>query len=254
MSDANTGGGGAARGTAARRTFTIERLLATTWKIFSGNAVPFLAVTFVFDMPSVVLTYVASRRMLAQQPGFLPLTYLAALLGIVERLLIVGTLTYAVYRALRRQPISWRDCFARGFAKFLPALGTAIVVGLATAVGFVLCLFPGLYVSIVYAVAIPAAVVEGGGVFAAMARSKTLTRGHIWPIFGTIFLLGLMLGIPTIAAQLLLADNLVARTAVITPLTIVGGTFQAVLSCVLYYQLREAVEDVDANELAAVFD
>lgn len=81
------------------------------------------------------------------------------------------------------------ECFQAGFAGLLPVLGLIILWWLGVWLGSVFFLVPAAILASMWAVALPAQVGEGLGVFAALGRSRALTRGHRLSIFGVLVLL-----------------------------------------------------------------
>lgn len=84
------------------------------------------------------------------------------------------------------------SCFQAGFAWFLPTLGLTILWWLGVAVGWVFIIVPALILMSMWAVAVPAMIGEGIGVFDSFGRSRFLTRGHRLSIFGVLFLLAIV--------------------------------------------------------------
>ena len=81
--------------------------------------------------------------------------------------------------------------------KLLTVILASILVGLVAAVGFLLCIVPGVIFMLWFALAIQVIVIEGQGVTASMARSKELVKGNMGKVFlvGLIlFLIGLLVG------------------------------------------------------------
>lgn len=235
--------------------FKIERVLGSTVKTFTANVVPFLAIAALLESPVVLLNVLARGEMEPGKPPHLSAAFYGSLvLGMVAHYLVTGTLVYGVFKHLRGQRFTWSECLARGLSKLPAAFATALLVGLATGVGFILCFVPGIYVLVVYAVAVPAAVVEGNGTSAAMARSKRLTTGHGWPLLGTLMLVWLLMSLPSFVITFAFLDSPLVQVLCNSAWQVVAVAVQAVLSCVIYYQLRETEEDLDAPELAAVFD
>ena len=237
-----------------RPPFQIERVLGATAKTFAANMIPFLFITAVIDGPAIALNLLALRGM---RPGTMPNfallgpAFLAAMIG---RFLIQGTLTFGVFQHLRGKPVKLGECLAWGVRKMWTAFLTSVLVGLAVVAGFIACIIPGFYVFVIFAVAVPAAVVEGKGALEALSRSRKLTTGHGWPVFGVFVLLYILVGVPSACINLMLADNFMALAITSSLYQIFAVTVAAVLACVVYYQLRENEEDLDATELAAVFD
>lgn len=84
---------------------------------------------------------------------------------------------------------SLQDCFQAGIAGLLPVLGLIILWWLGVMIGWIFLIVPAAILASMWAIAVPAQVGEGLGVFAAFARSRELTRGHRLSIFGVLVLL-----------------------------------------------------------------
>jgi len=77
-----------------------------------------------------------------------------------------------------------------------PLLAVGILAGIAIALGLVLLIVPGLILLTIWAVIVPAIVIERIGVFDSFGRSRNLVRGNGWRVFGVIlvvFLLNIVL-------------------------------------------------------------
>ena len=59
----------------------------------------------------------------------------------------------------------------------------ALIAGIATGIGFVACLLPGIWLSVLWCVAFPALLFERIGPFKAMGRSGSLIKGRWWASF-----------------------------------------------------------------------
>ena len=117
------------------------------------------------------------------------LTWLVTMVGAA---LLSGSLAYAVVDVQRAGGASAGECLARGL-KALPRVFLVSVISAAvTIVGYVLLIVPGVILSLMFAVCVPAAVVEGRGPVDAMKRSHELTSGYKGLIFITYFLWGLL--------------------------------------------------------------
>jgi hypothetical protein len=111
----------------------------------------------------------------------------------------------------------------------------AVVIGLAAVV-------LAIYIGILLSFAAPAYVMEGGGVPAALSRSRALVRGAWWRVFGIVLLAGLLIGAVNLIVSIPLS-LLGARSALsglgsvgaVTPgllitsavVTLIVGTFSA---------------------------
>jgi integral membrane sensor domain MASE1 len=106
-------------------------------------------------------------------------------------------------------------------------------------------------------VAVPAAVVERPGVFAALGRSSELTKGHRWQILGLllvylliVFGFSLLLGFAVLIVSFIpLLPVLVSAVG-----NAVLAAFGAVVFTVLYSELRRIKDGVGVDVIAQVFD
>jgi len=123
-----------------------------------------------------------------------------------------------------------------------PLLLAGILAGIATAIGFVLLIVPGLFLLTIWAVIVPVIVIERTGAMPAFGRSRELVRGDGWRVFGVIvvlFLLQIVLGGLVQAIVGGASDDSFAGYAIadlivhvlITPLSAIAAT-------VMYVELR----------------
>lgn len=74
----------------------------------------------------------------------------------------------------------------------VPLLAVGLLAGIAIAIGLVLLIVPGLILLTIWAVIVPAIVIERIGVFDSFGRSRELVRGSGWQVFGVILVLFLL--------------------------------------------------------------
>lgn len=146
-----------------------------------------------------------------------------SLLQVLATVLLSGLIVVAVSRSVLGRVASSKEVWERTKSKFLPLIGlniiTSIISGLMMIIGIavffallagvastaktdreflqdlsivlvglfilmVISTLVGSYLSIKFSVASPAMVLENLGVFAAIGRSWSLTRGNFWRLFG----------------------------------------------------------------------
>lgn len=146
-----------------------------------------------------------------------------SLLQVLATVLLSGLIVVAVSRSVLGRVASSKEVWERTKSKFLPLIGlniiTSIISGLMMIIGIavffallasaastantdreflqdlsimlvglfilmVISALVGSYLSIKFSVASPAMVLENLGVFAAIGRSWSLTRGNFWRLFG----------------------------------------------------------------------
>jgi hypothetical protein len=123
--------------------------------------------------------------------GFLD-SYLAlaagTLVSFMAGLLVQGGTTWAVAAAYEGNPPGWKTALRQGFRRFPAVFVAVLAIGIASTVGLVFCLAPGVFLFICWSVAIPALVHERLGPFSAMRRSYRLVRRRFWPAMGAVIL------------------------------------------------------------------
>jgi hypothetical protein len=263
------------RAVAAENAFgvgrTIARTFSTWWRhafVFSLltllSSVPIWALVLLGGMPVAGLTApspnpfdpaAASAARAGLPPGFW-LAYLGTmLLFLVE----IGAITHGVIHHLAGKRVSLGAMIAAGVRRAVPLLLVGVICYVVVVIGTVLLIVPGVYLACALAVAIPASVVERPGVFGAIGRSFTLTKGKRFAVFVVFLVLSLvMMGvvafagflIPQLTASVSRSLGFVLGQIV----NILFGTLFWVAPGVVYHDLRVAKEGVATAQLAAVFE
>ena len=97
---------------------------------------------------------------------------------------IMGGLYYLYLRRIRGEDVAAGDVFA-GFSLALVHLVlVAIVSHLLTAVGFFLCIVPGVYLAVGYVFAVPLVIDKKLEFWTAMEVSRRVVQRHWWTMFG----------------------------------------------------------------------
>ena len=116
-----------------------------------------------------------------------------------------------------------------------------LLVALATVVGFVLLIVPGLLALTFFAVVAPAVVLERAGATDALARSVELVRGNAWRVFGVIvvlFLIELIANSVIRAAANSAADSFVVYAGAALVVSLLVAPLRALAAAVLYFELK----------------
>ena len=178
-------------------------------------------------------------------------------------LLQAATIRVAVATLNGDKPSAFRE-LSRSYGVILPIIGLAIVMSFGIGLGMLLLFVPGIILAVMWIVATPVYVMERPGVFGALGRSRNLTRGHRWPIFGlsvvyfvAYFVVSAVLGGIFVALAMIAGDlNGMSITSTIANalLGAVSGVVTSAGISAIYYELRMIKEGVGAAQLAAVFD
>src|SRR5262249_1244975 len=113
---------------------------------------------------------------------------------------------------------------------------------------------PSAILLVMWAVVVPACIVEDLGPVTSLGRSAELTKGFRWKIFGIMLLLGLM-SVAATVVQIILGT---VSQALSSLFGIVWFLFWiAYWNCTVimtYHDLRVAKEGVDTQQIASIFD
>jgi hypothetical protein len=180
----------------------------------------------------------------------------ASLLAAVVALLLYQVLTGAITRNIATevtgQDLNLEQSYRFGFARLGPILVVSVLVGLATLLGLIVFIIPGIYIGVRLAVSTQALVVEGRRGTDAMRRSWELVGGHWWHAALTVLVAGLITAVVNavitapFGAGAWFIQGIAA--AIATTVTLPYG---AVVGVLLYLDLRARKERLDLGTLEA---
>jgi hypothetical protein len=250
-------------------TFGIGNVLGTGIRIWVRNFAPFMLITALIYSPlwiwsmSTLRGEMTTEKLLAAAR----IAHFEVLIGMLLNLFVAAALTYGVVMELRGQRASLAACVSTGLARFFPALGAALLSILCIIGGLVMLLVGSIVVACMLYVTTPAAVLERPGIRGALRRSRELTDGHKFEIFGLAFILilaGFALEklVQSVTLPHLSEPGYIEETMRNFPtylyvhlvLQMVLSSLGAVMQGVAYYFLRAEKEGTTADELARIFD
>lgn len=238
-------------------TWSIGSAIEAAASVLIGHFVPFVVTALIAGLPNVVYWYLigrgASRSILTTTGAVSMVVSTAAMIFVIQ------TLTYGTVQALRGRSVSIGDCLAQGGRRLPVGMAVGFLAYVGIVLGAVFLIVPGIILFTRWSVALPAATVEGTGILTSLARSRDLTRGRRWRVFGTIIVPVL---ISLVTSWLLIGIFGFGLHGVTTPAFqiaswVVHAVEQAFSVCVfatLYYYLHREQEGVDIEQIAAVFD
>jgi uncharacterized membrane protein len=249
-------------------TFGIGNVLASGFRIWARNFVPFMLITALIYAP-ILIWGISSVQGEITPERFLSVATMLQYVGgltFLLNVLVSAALTYGVVMELQGQRASIGACITTGLVRFFPALGTGLLSLLCIASGMILLIIPGLIIFCMLYVATQASVLERPGMLGALKRSRELTKGHKLEIFGLTFLLGLLgfgvamlcqaVALPHLSDEAYIEEtirNLPKYMYMNLAQQMLLGSLGAVMASVAYYFLRAEKEGTSADELAAVF-
>jgi hypothetical protein len=185
----------------------------------------------------------------------------ATILGLLANTVATGASFKAVADAYLGEQPTWRSSLRFAFVRLHSILWITLLGGIATVIGFVFCIIPGVYLWIAFAVAVPVLLTEGVKGTSALGRSRALVRDRWWGTFGVVLLGTILAGIVSGAIGALggfTAGSTDAGSVTGFLVNSVSGTlgsmiatpFTAAFVSVLYFDLRVRKEAFDLQLLA----
>jgi hypothetical protein len=235
--------------------WSVGSTIESAASILVRHFVPFVATALIAGLPNVLfglLIGVASRSLLT-------VTGIASMvISLAVLVLVIQTLTYGTVQALRGSKVSIGDCLMQGLRSLPVGMGVGFLAYIGMVLGMILLIVPGFILFTMWSVALPAAIVERTGVVGALGRSRQLTSGRRWRVFGTI-LIPILISIVTSWLLIGVVFGLRGLTSSTFQIVswLISSIEQAFSVCVfatLYYHLRRDKEGVDIEQVAAVFD
>ena len=168
--------------------------------------------------------------------------------------LLFATLTHGTICDLRGAPARIRESLSWGLGRLFPVVGITIVASIATLLGLMLVVVPGLMLMTMWWVAVPAAVVERAGVIASLRRSAELTRGHRWKVLGVVAIISIGQLVLDMVINLILSAAPIFSVVGSFLITVAATAYFAIVTAVCYHDLRVLKDGVGIDEIARVFD
>jgi len=137
----------------------------------------------------------------------------------------------------------------------------ALLFGLIVGAGFLACVVPGVWLGVLWSVAVPVLLFENIRGWSALKRSQELVRGRWWSVFGAIVIaILLVVVVGAILGAVIGGSAFVIRgdTGTVFIRNVLAGSVGSVLTtpffaavvALLYFDLRQRKEGVDPDALA----
>ncbi len=163
---------------------------------------------------------------------------LVAVFGILMYTALEAAITRAAAGTFLGRDLEVAESYRFGLSRFWSVILIGLLTALAAAVGFLLLLIPGLIVITRLWVATSVLVLEDRRGAAALRRSWELVKGHSWPVFGTILVSSLLVGLLGSAVTAPFGDNLTAFAIVSALVAVVTTPYAALVGVLVYLDLR----------------
>lgn len=256
---------------------SVGGILDRAFTLYRRRFLHFLAIVAIVQVPlglgvSCLLTFTMFVSQTYQQdtseeaPVFILITSLATvllvLISVVGQQLSSAALFKSVSDTYLNRETTVGGAYRLVLRRLLALVVAAILVGLVVAVGYLLCVVPGVIFSLWFALTAPAIVLEGIGPIAGMKRSKDLAKGNLGKIFLVllvVFLITFVLGqvfnlAGGLVRQWLAAYNELVGLFAHQVLSFIAQIFAMPLASgatiLIYYDLRIRKEAFDLEMLA----
>jgi hypothetical protein len=194
--------------------------------------------------------------------AYLGALFVVLVLSLVSSILSSGACYRAVATAYLGERTGWRESLAFALRRVHSLLWVTFLTTLIGVLGLFLCVIPGVYFWVAFALAVPVLMTEELRGKAALGRSRSLVRGSWWRVFGVLLLGYILSGILSTAISALLIGVTTVQagqaSVVGVIVSIVAGTlsklvtvpFVAAFVTVLYFDLRVRREAFDLQLVA----
>jgi hypothetical protein len=250
------------------RPLSISELLDRTFHLYRNN---FLVFVGIMAIPQLLVLALQLARAVTLTTGplqrFSPIALLAGLASYVAIEISAAATVMAVSNIHLDRPVSLGAAFSSAKGSMLRVVLITLAVGIAAGIGLIFLIVPGVYLWLMWSLAIPVTVLEGGGLNASTKRSKELTqgsRGRIFVIYLLIIVLAMVVGmifqVPLgILAVLLGRGNAGGAISLIVAVSAVGsfistslvGPLATIALTLIYYDQRVRKEGFDLQLMMA---
>jgi len=242
----------------AENDFRVGSVISRSVALLLRHVPMFLMIALIGYSPILLAprTQPADPTDLAQALSVLAQALLALIPLIVVSTFGEAVIVHAAFQDMRRRPVRLVESLNIVLRRSLAVVGFAFVATFLIQLGLVLLIVPGFILYTMWFVGLPACIIERLGPWTSLRRSRQLTKGHRWKLFG----LALLIIIPGLGAGFLITTGLTAvvgpTVAVIVRLIwkAIWGAFATVVIVMTYHDLRVAKEGADIDQVAAVFD
>jgi hypothetical protein len=258
----------------------ISGVIQRSINVWTKNALPFILIALVVNLPSFVVNAMDSILEIQGRGGGLStlslvrfvVTLFVVIFSVVAQYIVSGMICYSVFRTIKGEAPSMQESLSMAVRNLLPIFVLSLLQGFAIFMGTLACIFPGIILSLMFYVAMPALVVERLGPVEALKRSQFLTEGHKVYILALMLIVSIASG--TISAMLVGCTSLVliggaaaangGKAIIYTMMVVIqipawiilaiASTFGATLMTSVYHDLRQMRDGVSVDDLLSVFD
>lgn len=238
---------------------SLARVVSASVEVFRRGWQPLAIIAVCLSGPAALLMKYATMGL---QPGAIlppnPALFLAAtVISVAVGGFVNSVMLHIVLSDRQGVRPTLGDALATGARLMLPMVGVTLLLTLGATVGAIMLVVPGIIIFLMWSLASPALVVQGGGVFDALRSSRRLTKGSRWKLLALwVVMIVPLIVIQMGSASVIGSDSETARWSAAvaeTALSLVFGMVSACATASAYLELCRLKDGVSVDQLAEVF-
>ncbi len=226
------------------RPLTLGELLDRAFQLYRSRFAVFVGIAAVAYLPLFVIqtaTLWAPKTLSASATAAMLVGFFAALVLRLLGLAAANSATIMVVSAAYlERPITLREAYSHVSGMLLRVFFIMIGMGIGIAVGLVLFVIPGIILFLMWALAIPVAVLEDAGLGESLSRSRQLTAGHRFRVFAIyllyfalVFALEFGLLVPLGAVIGMKGGGAAGASALLPVISVLSAVLSYVIECLV---------------------
>ncbi|AZO08399.1 MULTISPECIES: hypothetical protein [unclassified Mesorhizobium] len=181
-------------------------------------------------------------------------TLVFVLVYFLMSLMLQSALVRATIEDLNGKKPEFGDSVQIALRCLLPTIGIGILVALGAGLASLALLVPGIILWLGWCVSVPVLVQERLGVFGSMSRSRALTKGNRWSLFGLFVIITILaIVIQAVLGTVVYLFGGIIGTVLSAVVSAVMSTIMSTATAVTYVELRQVKEGTSIDELAEIF-
>jgi hypothetical protein len=243
--------------------------LSTAFEVYKANAAKLIVIVAIVVVPLALIgsliqnvalkvsyeDLVVNGQVIGEIPtprSFFAVIVAATITGVlafVMAFVLQAAVVRAGAQAVIGDPVDAEASYRYGFKRLGSVILIAILAGLIIFVGFILLVIPGIIFAVFLSVAIPALVIENRRGTDALSRSWNLVKGSFWHVLGTVIVAGIITGVIGGLIGAIGGRNFFLSWVFTSIGQILTTPFTALVTVVLYLDLRARQESLSAETL-----
>ena len=236
---------GTPQGPGGFRPRALDEILSEAFRIYRENAGNLILIVAAVVVPLSFISAVAVRLFDVTVAGAI----IAAAIGVIIWAILQAAMLRGAAQATIGDPVDIEASYRWGLNRFGSVLLVAVLVGIVVGVGFLLLIIPGIIFLVFLSVSEPSLIVENRRGTEAMSRSWNLVRGQFWHALAVILVAAIIAGVIQGILGAIGGDNWFVRWIFTAIAQIITAPFTALVTVLLYLDLRARTEALTADRL-----